>query len=426
MNTQKPTPLEYKNNTAQKNNMNSHLKRGLVILGVAALAFFLGYFVRGYGKTQLPPNSNAVPFQSAFQQFEEKTDKDFNFKMFEKVWSYVQENYVDPEKVEGKKLFYGSLEGIVQAVDDPYTVFLEPSVSREFQQEISGKFEGIGAEIGLRNKLLTIIAPLSGSPAEKAGLKGGDIILNIDGKETKNVGLEEAVKSIRGKRGTKVTLTVWREKENMKKDVEIVRDEVPIVSVEWNIVDGIAHVKLKYFNEDTLVKFNNAINEIILKNPKGIVLDLRNNPGGLLQTAIEVSSYWIGADEIIVIEKRRDGRFTSETAFNRKALLKDIPTVVLVNQGSASGSEIVAGALQDYKFASLVGVKTFGKGSVQDLLRLEDGSSVKLTIAQWLTPKGREINGAGIDPDIVVDLTEEDWDKNKDPQLEKAFEILKK
>lgn len=376
-------------------------------------------------------------YQAILPQFSEKTENsserysgeknrpDINFDEFWEVWDFVKESYVDPQKVTDEKLYYGALAGIVSSVNDPYSVFLEPESSEEFQDEISGNFQGIGAEIGIRNDQITVISPLPGGPAEKAGLKGGDIIIAIDEADTNDMSLGKAVTLIRGEMGTKVALTIYRKGEDLKRDIIITRDKIALKSVEWSMVGNIAHLKLKYFNEDTLADFRAAVNEIELKNPRGFILDLRNNPGGLLRTAIEVSSYWVGADEIVVIEKRRDGSFVGDSASNIQSILRNIPTVALINRGSASGSEIVAGALQDYKAATLVGEVSFGKGSVQDLKKLPDGSSVKLTIAKWLTPRGREIDEKGIIPDIEVALSEEDWNAGRDPQLDKAIEILR-
>ncbi len=387
-------------------------------------AFFLGYIAH-IQKNNDNLNKNPKIENSQSNNASNKEEASFDSDTFWEVWNYVKENYVDPEKVSEQKLYYGALAGIIGSVEDPYSVFFEPKVSEEFENEISGNFEGIGAEIGIRNNRLTIISPLADSPAEKSGLKGGDIIITINGKDTKDLSLGEAVQNIRGERGTKVQLTIYREGEEKDRIIDVTRDKVALHSVEWKMVGGVAHLKLKYFNEDTLGDFSSAVHQILLKNPKGFILDLRNNPGGLLRTAIEVASYWVGGEDIIVIEKKRDGSFLAEKSLNKNDILRSLKTIVLVNRGSASGSEIVAGALQDYKYAKLVGETTFGKGSVQDLKKLNDGSSVKLTIAKWLTPTGRIIDEKGIDPDIAIELTEKDWNESKDPQLDKALQLLK-
>ncbi len=352
-----------------------------------------------------------------------------DFKQFWQVWDYVKTNYVHDDLTD-TKLFYGALHGIVGSLDDPYSVFFEPTTSAQFQQDLSGSFEGIGAEIGIRHDQLTIIAPLPGNPAERAGLKAGDVVLMIDEVEAVNLPLDIAVHRIRGPKGTNVRLKILRTGEQEPRTFAIQRDTIAIVSVSWQqLPDGLAQVQLKYFNEDTLSRFAAAAQQIVAAHPHGIILDLRNNPGGFLTTAIEVASFWTGADRVVVGEQQRDRAVIGHRPSNQQALFEGIPTVVLINRGSASGSEIVAGALQDYQLATLVGETSFGKGSVQDLRQLADGSSVKLTIAKWLTPQGRQIEGTGITPDVEVKAAENDSGiaagPAVDPQLEKAIELLR-
>jgi carboxyl-terminal processing protease len=344
-----------------------------------------------------------------------------DFNLFWEVWSLVQKNYVH-QPVTDTKLFYGALSGLVFALDDPYSVFFDPEMAEKFQQELEGTFSGIGAELGIKERQLTIIAPLPDTPAARAGLKAGDKILLIDGKETTEMALDYAVSLIRGQEGTEVTLTIWREGWERPQDFKITRGKIEIASVKWEMKGDIAYIEINHFNEDTSGRFNQAVNELITKNPKGLVLDLRNNPGGFLSTAVEVAGEWIEKN-VVVIEQRDDGEKNEEKS-DGLARLQGLKTVVLINEGSASASEIVAGALQDYGKATLVGKKTFGKGSVQNLEPLSDGSAVKITVAEWLTPKGRHIDKEGITPDVEVDLTEDDYNANRDPQLDKAIEIL--
>ena len=353
-----------------------------------------------------------------------KLSQDIDFKMFWRVWDLLRENYVDKSKLNDKEMFYGALKGLVASVDDPYTVYMEPKVAQEFADDLAGTFEGIGAEIGMRNEILTIIAPLADMPAEKAGLRAGDKIYAINGQSTVGLSVDEAISKIRGPKNTAVTLTILRNGSEKTQDFTITRAVIIVKSVRTEITaEQIFMVKITNFNNDTLELFNQAVRQIIEKNPAGIILDLRNNPGGYLDTAIEVASEWI-EDGVIVVEKFSEEKKNEYLARGR-ARLKDFPTVVLVNQGSASASEIVAGALQDDQKATIIGKKTFGKGSVQSLEELPDSSSVKITVAKWLTPKGNNINEQGIKPDIEVDLTAEDFNKNLDPQLAKAKEILK-
>jgi carboxyl-terminal processing protease len=357
--------------------------------------------------------------------------EEVDFDLFWKVWGIIKERYIE-RPVDEKKLFYGSLSGMVRSLEDPYSVYLEPEIAKKFTQELAGSFEGIGAEIGIKEGRLTIIAPLADSPAEKAGLKAGDKVYFIDDYDTTDIALDHAVSLIRGPKGTKVTLTILRDELKEPKKITIVRDIIEIKSVNWEMLNRatacqIAYLKISHFNEDTEADFKKAVLEILKKDPKGIILDLRNNPGGFLDTAIKIASYWI-EEGIVVIEKRGSGNNTlpqrKDYFAQGQAFLKDLETVVLINRGSASGSEIVAGALQDHGKAVLVGEKTFGKGSVQELEELADGSAVKITVAYWLTPNGHLIEEKGITPDIEVELTEEDYQADKDPQMEKAIELI--
>lgn len=348
--------------------------------------------------------------------------QDVDFGQFWDVWNLVKENYYQ-QPVSDKDLFYGALSGMVAGAGDPYTVYFDPEEAQDFQDALSGTFSGIGAEIGLREGMLVVVAPLEDSPAQRAGILAGDTIWAIDGTETAGMSVEQAVTLIRGEMGTQVTLTVSHDGIAEATDIVITRDKITIDSVKWEMTeDGIAVVSLYEFNDDTSALFNEAMNELLSKNATGIILDLRSNPGGLLSTAIDVASAWVGYQPVVLEKEQEDTHSFSGVSAPR---LQGIPTVVLVDGGSASASEIVAGALQDYAFATVVGTQTFGKGSVQDYRSLSDGSAVKVTIAEWYTPKGRSINETGITPDTVVDYTKEDADAKRDPQKEKALEILR-
>lgn len=363
--------------------------------------------------------------------------QDVGFDLFWEVWDTLKKEYVDKEKLNEKEMFYGALKGLVASVGDPYTVFMDPKLSREFEDDLAGTFEGIGAEIGIRKEILTIIAPLEGTPAQKAGLAAGDKIYAINGESTAGMAVDEAVSKIRGPKDSNVTLTVLPVGSETAKDIVIARSVITVKSIKTEIVSSagagesqeekkdndIFVLKISNFNNDTLDLFNEAVRDILAKNPKGIILDLRNNPGGYLDTAIELASEWVD-NGVIVTEKFSEEK-KNEYLSRGRARLKDYPTVVLVNGGSASASEILAGALRDYKKATIVGEQTFGKGSVQTLREFGDGSSVKITVAKWLTPNGDSINDAGIKPDIEIEMTPKDYEENKDPQMEKAIEILK-
>jgi len=354
-----------------------------------------------------------------------KLTQDVDFNQFWRVWDLLKEKYVDRNKLNDKIMFYGALKGLTESIGDPYTVYMEPILAQEFSNDLAGTFEGIGAEIGKKNDLITIVAPLADMPAEKAGLKSGDKIYAINGQSTASLAVDQAVSLIRGPKGSEVILTIFRDSFDKPQDFKIIRQAIIVKSVRTALRDdNLFIISITNFNDDTSELFKKAVREAIEKNPQGIMLDLRNNPGGYLETAIDVASEWI-ADGIIVTEQFNPGK-KNEYLNRGRARLKDFPTAVLVNQGSASASEIVAGALKDYNKATIVGKKTFGKGSVQTLEGLQDSSSVKITVAKWLTPKGNNIDGQGIEPDIDVDLTPEDYEAGRDPQLEKAIEILNK
>ena len=411
---------------SSKSNLYFFKKYFLFYVLVIALgtSFFVGYTA---GKKQARPTQASQEQKSGAvlntpQERPDYISKDVDFELFQDVWQRIKKEYVD-KNVPDTKLFYGALSGIVASVGDPYTVFLDPDTAKKFQESLSGSFDGIGAEIGMKKEQIVVMAPLPDTPAERAGLRSGDMIIQIDKKSTSGFSLDQAVTKIRGKRGTTVTLTIYREGEKKERDIPIVRDTIQVKSVTWNMKGSIAYIKVSHFNEDTESAFADAVRGALAKKPKGLILDLRNNPGGFLDTAVQMASYWVDG-ETVVIEKYDENK-KDEYKGRVSALLKDMPTIVLVNQGSASASEIVSGALQDYGKAKLVGKKTFGKGSVQDLQRLKDGSALKITVAKWLTPKGRMINELGIDPDVEVDIKEEDITAKRDPQLNKALELLK-
>jgi carboxyl-terminal processing protease len=353
----------------------------------------------------------------------EKISKEIDFNLFWKVWDELKADYVDKDKLNDKKMFYGAIKGMVSSVGDPYTVFMDPKIAQDFSNDLAGTFEGIGAEIGLKKDVITVIAPLPDMPAEKAGIKAGDKIVAINSVTTAGMTVDEAVNKIRGPKDTKVTLSIFREGFDKVQDFVITRSTIIVKSVVPTLrEDKILKIQITNFNEDTSSLFDKAANQAVTDNPKGIIIDLRNNPGGFLDSAVEIASKWI-ENGVIVTEKYSDIKKTDHLARGH-ANLKDFKTVVLVNQGSASASEIVAGALQDDKKAILIGTQTYGKGSVQQLINLDDGSSVKITVAKWLTPKGRSINEEGIAPDYIVNLTSADFNAGKDPEMDAAVDYI--
>jgi carboxyl-terminal processing protease len=346
-----------------------------------------------------------------------------DFNLFWDTWDMLEKNYVDKQEIVGKDLFYGALSGMVNALHDPYTIFMDPTMFTEFNADMAGSFEGIGAEIGEKDDMIVVVAPLAGMPAEQAGLKSGDLIIKIDNESTADMTVVDAVKKIRGPKDSKVVLTIARNGEENFQDISITRGVITVKSVNYEMLDNdLFVITVSNFNDDTESLFNQAVSEALLKNPKGIILDLRNNPGGYLDTAVSMAGNWLG-DEIVVKEDYGQGAQINHRSY-QKASLKGIPTVVLVNQGSASASEIVAGALQDAKAATVIGQTTYGKGSVQVLKPLPDGSAIKITAAKWFTPSGRSINEEGIVPDVSIDYAKADYDAKRDPQKEKAIKLL--
>lgn len=386
-------------------------------------AFYLGQFT-GEKKVAAQPliGNDKVSLSITNTDKESGLDtKAFKPALFWEAWQTVADTFVDKDKLDGQQLFYGSLKGLVEATGDPYSVYMTPEENKEFTTDMSGKFEGIGAEIGLKNEIITIISPLDGMPAELAGLKAGDQVAKINGEITAGFSVMQAVNKIRGPKGTAVKLTIFRQNVDKPLDFTITRSLIVIRSVRTEMIkDNILVIRVSSFNDDTENLFSQAASEALLKKPRGIILDLRNNPGGYLNTAITMASGWV-KDNTVVMERYGDGNTINHSAVG-EADLAGIKTVVLVNEGSASASEIVAGALQDYNLATIVGAKTFGKGSVQTLKELSDGSAIKITAAKWLTPKGKSIDAQGITPDVAVEAKAED---KTDRQKQKAIDIIK-
>lgn len=391
-----------------------------------AIVFTVASFLWGYrlgahegSSKKTGSASGTVEFVNADQDLSGGT---VDFQLFWDTWQLIKDRYAK-QPVDEKKMFYGALSGMVASLGDPHSIFMEPAATDEFAKELAGKFEGIGAEIGIKKGNLVVIAPLPGSPAEKAGLESGDRIIGIDEVDTTGMALDDAVSRIRGDKGTKVKLHILRGAESEPRVFEIMRDTITVQSATISYATSpkgkkLAIIKISHFNGDTFDRFLDGVTQAVARDTDGVILDLRNNPGGYLDAAVQILGEWIPG-EVAVSERYSDGSKDDHQA-NGRGRLKDLPTIVLVNGGSASASEIVAGALQDLGKAKLIGEQTFGKGSVQDLIDLDDGSSVKLTIAEWLTPKGANINIEGIVPDYVVERTEEDYEDDKDPQQEAA------
>ncbi len=399
----------------------SGVLRALCLTGFATALFLAGYTL---GKAPAAYSENGVPGEGGVAGIGDTPawlSQDVDFRMFWEVWKLVENSYVD-QPVSEKSLYYGSLLGMLGGLGDQYSQFFDTEMAEAFNQQIEGTFYGIGAELGLNEAgAIVVIAPFNDAPAGRAGILAGDAIAKIDGVETVGMTVNEAVQRIRGELGTPVTLTIVRS-GGTAFDVAITRDEIKIDSVKHEIrEDGVGVIEIAMFNDDTVYLFEQAAQEMVQEGVTDLVIDLRNNPGGYFDGAIDLAAYWI-EDQTAVMEEIRGVR----TEFKADGIprLKDMNTVVLVNGGSASAAEILAGALQDYGFATLIGEKTFGKGSVQEYHELPDGSAVKITVARWLTPLGRSIEKNGITPDVVVEFTLEDFNAGQDPQLEEALDIL--
>lgn len=377
-------------------------------------------------------------------QKQQTAPAEVDFSLFWQVWDQIKEKFANKEhEITDEEKIYGAIKGMVESLNDPYTAFMDPKETEEFNAELDGTFEGIGAEVGLRNERLVIIAPLSDSPAEKAGLRSGDIILKINNQDTLNLSLIKAVSLIRGEKGSGVVLTIFRKNESQTEEIKIIRDTINVPSVNFSWLDEwlkkeqikndevfdrmknkkIAMIAVSRFSEDTDEEFRKIAESILKNQAQGIILDLRSNPGGFLEAAIDLAEEFIQRGEIVVVESFAND-IKQEFKSYGNARLENIPLAVLVDRGSASASEILAGALQDYKLGYLIGEKTFGKGSVQDLEQFNDGSSLKVTIAKWLTPQGRLINDQGLDPDLKVEIKEEDLKDNKDQVMIEAVRYL--
>ena len=346
--------------------------------------------------------------------------------LYSKVWQSIDARFIGGTIDESAAL-YGSVAGLVNSLGDPYSIFLDPELAEIFNQEISGNFEGVGVEIALKNDKLVVVSPLPDTPADRAGVRSGDHISRIDDIDTSGLSLDFAVTLIRGEKDTKVTLTILRSEEEPQ-EIEITREAIQMESVDWEIKETpkgqkVGYIEIFHFSEDTESLFLEAANAILLESTDGLILDLRGNAGGYLAEAINIASEFV-EDGVIFIEKDAAGIETKFEDDSRQPKFSNMKTVILINGGSASASEILAGALRDNGLAEIVGEVSFGKGSVQELEEFTDGSLLKLTVAKWFTPSGLSIDEEGIEPDHLVELSEDDYNNDRDPQLDKAFNLI--
>ncbi len=346
---------------------------------------------------------------------------ELDYSSVDELYNELRKKYDGVLKLDD--VMNGIKKGLAQSAGDPYTIYLSEEEAKEFKDDLNGTFTGIGAELGAKNDRIVIIAPLDGFPAQKAGLRAGDIIVEIDGEDAFGISIEEAVSKIRGEKGTDVTLAIARDGKTL--EITITRDAITIPSVTSEVrEDGIGYLKISRFAQDTAALSQQAAEEFKGQGVTKIVLDLRNNGGGFLDAAVDVSGLWL-TDGSLVVEQRAGDTVTQSLKTRGDGPLIGFETIVLINKGSASASEIVAGALKDYKIATLVGETSFGKGSVQALDELGAGGVLKVTIARWYTPDGNNIDQEGIEPDVVVEFTDEDYENDTDPQLDEAIKFLK-
>lgn len=344
------------------------------------------------------------------------------FNTLGEVWELLTEDYVNNEALDPEELSRGAIEGMLEALGDPYTSYLESY--QLASSDLEGSFEGIGAIVSIEDGELTVVSPIAGGPAERQGVRAGDKILEVDGEPTSEMNLIEAVLKIRGDKGTTVTLLILHQGETTPVAIEIVREEIKLDSVYLDMLaDDIAHIRITHFSERTLVELTSALTDARQSGARSIILDLRGNPGGYLDVVVDVASEFLDGG-IILYEADSEGDIIEEWTASSGGLATDLPLIVLVDGGSASGSEVLAGALRDHERATLIGTKTYGKGSVNILHELSDHSALYVTTARWLTPDRHLIEGVGLIPDIEVEITEEDIASGRDPQLERAIEYL--
>jgi carboxyl-terminal processing protease len=410
-----------------KKNLLKYLP-AVAVFVCAGIIFTGGYFI---GSRNINENTKApAPQLTNTEQpsAESSTTEKVDFGPFWKAWSILDSNFVGASSTDintDQEKVWGAIEGLAASYGDPYTTFFPPDDLKTFEDDIAGNFEGVGIEIDVKDGILTVVSPLKGTPADKAGMRAKDKIIKIDGKSTLGMSAQEATKLIRGPKGQTVVFTVNREGKEL--EIKVVRDviDVPVI-VTTNRDDGIFVIQITSFSANSADKFREALREFVNSKKDKLILDVRGNPGGYLEAAVDIASWFLPASDVVVSEDFGSKNKQAEV-FKSKGydiFTDNLKMIMLVDEGSASASEILAGALKEHGVAKLVGIKTFGKGSVQELIPLTDNSSIKVTIAHWLTPNGVSLSKNGVDPDVVVKMTDADRTAKRDPQLDKAVELL--
>lgn len=405
--------------------MKKHnIKNVILVLFLVAAALLSGVYI-GSKNTYF---SKQVAEASGLSIPEDLKDSK-NFEQFYEVWQLLEEKHPRGLETSAQDKMWGAISGLVDSLGDPYTVFFPPKENEDFNIDLKGQFSGVGMEVGVRDEGITVVAPLKDSPAEQAGIKAGDVIIKIDDTLTSDLDIDQAIDLIRGPKGTSVTITVLRKGEDSTRDISVVRDiiNLPVIETQYLKGDDVFVIQLFSFNEDSAKKFEGALNEFVKSKAKYLVVDLRNNPGGYLSAAVDISSWFLEEGEVIVKEDGKTDEYDKTYRSAYHFLSGDYKMAVLVNGGSASASEIMAGALQEHGRAKLVGTQTYGKGSVQELIPMESNTSLKVTVAEWLTPSGVSISKEGLSPDLNVEFDTDRFDKDgTDNQLEEAIKLLKK
>jgi len=401
--------------------MLEYFKTRRVSATILLVAFFfgLGIYIGFDNRPEINKVTDILGKETAVVT---KTD----FSPFWKVWNNINEKYPNASKITDQNKLYGAISGLIGSLNDPYSIFFSPDEAKLFEDDIQGNFSGVGMEIGIKDKILTVIAPLKNTPAYKANIKSGDKILKIDNLVTSGLSIEKAIRLIRGDIGTTVALTIFRDGDKEPKEVKIVRDTINVPTLDTELrKDGIFVIKLYSFSANSVELFRNAIKEFSTSQSDKLLLDLRGNPGGYLDAAVDMSSWFLEGGKTVVTEDY--GNNSKPKAYRSQGyniFTDKLKFVILIDGGSASASEIFAGAMQDYKKALLIGEKSYGKGSVQEVVKVTPNTILKITVAKWLTPNGNSISEKGLTPDYQVSFTKKDIEAKKDSQLDKAVELL--
>ena len=384
------------------------------------LFFFFGIYVGDHNRPEI---DKVIGVSNKETQVATQVD----FSPFWKVWNTINEKSPTATKITDQARVYGAISGLIGSLNDPYSVFFTPDEAKSFESEIAGNFDGIGLEVGIKDKVLTVIAPLKDTPAYRANMKSGDKILKIDSTVTTGMSIDDAINLIRGPKGTSVTLTILRDGEQQPRVIKIVRDTINIPTLDTELrPDGIFVVKLYSFDANSATLFRDAMQKFVNSGSNKLILDLRGNPGGYLDAAVDMASWFLPEGKTIVTEDYGNNKAPDISRSKGYNIFSDkLKFVILIDGGSASASEILAGAMQDNERAKLIGAQSFGKGSVQEVVNITPDTILKITVARWLTPNGTSISEKGLTPDYPVEITQKDLDAKQDPQMDKAVELVK-